>query len=133
MDRKPCFWGQADEERLSYTDEHECIEGILDDIDDPLPEKITICGFARMEVATLCLNPLENCLETLDEEYGDPDGEYSESTEAMKEAERVFLAAIKKEYTTWMCEEVCRKEIIVADWVKENRPDWLIVPPKDQP
>jgi len=123
--KEPVLWGSPDEERLEYADEDVAIEAILDGIDGPLPETITICGFARMEVDTLRLNPLEDCLETLDEEYGDPDGEYSESTEAMKEAERVFLAAIKKEYTTWACEEVCRKEITVADWVKENRPDWL--------
>ena len=122
--KEPVLWGSPDEERLVYTDEDVAIEAILDGIDGPLPETITICGFARMEVDTLRLNPLEDCLETLDEEYGDPDGEYSESTEAMKEAERVFLAAIKKEYTTWMCEEVCRKEIDVAEWMKENRPDW---------
>jgi len=123
--KEPVLWGSPDEERLVYTDEDVAIEAILDGIDGPLPETITICGFARMEIDTLRLIPLEDCLETLDEEYGDPDGEYSESTEAMKEAERVFLAAIKKEYTPWACEEVCRKEITVADWVKENRPDWL--------
>lgn len=123
--KEPVLWGSPDDERLEYADEDVAIEAILDGIDGPLPETITICGFARMEVDILRLNPLEDCLETLDEEYGDPEGEYSESTETMKEAERVFLAAIKKEYTTWMCEEVCRKEINVADWVKENRPDWL--------
>ena len=121
----PILWGSPDDERLEYIDEDEAIEEILDDIDGPLPEAITICGFARIEINTLRLHPLEDCLDTLDEDYGDPDGEPAHPTEAMKEAERVFLETIKKEYTPWMCEEVCRKEISVADWVKENRPDWL--------
>jgi len=125
MTKKPELWGARDEERLEFYDENECIEAILDGMDNPLPEKITICGFARMDVNTICLNPLEQCLERLDEEYGDPDGEYSGPTEAMKTAERVFLEIVKKEYKPWACEEVCRKEIIVADWIKANRPDWI--------
>ena len=126
MAKEPCFWGQVDKEQLFHTDEYGCIEEILDDMNGPFPEKITICAFARMEVNTIILHPLEDCLEALDEEYGNPDnGEYSESTEVMREAERAFLTTIKKEYTPWMCEEVCRKEIVVTDWIKENRPDWL--------
>jgi len=122
--KEPVFWGSPDNERLEYSDEDEAIEGILDNMNDPLPETITICGFARMEISTLYLHPLEDCLDTLDEEYGDPEEEPTQSTETMKKAERVFLDIIKMEYTPWMCEEVCRKEIDVADWVKENRPDW---------
>lgn len=126
--RQPVFWGSPDDERLEHSDEDEAIEAILDEMGYPhpdWPETITICGFARMEVDLPSLNPLEDCLDRLDEEYGDPDGEPAQPTEAMKEAERVFLETIRKEYTTWACEEVCRKEISVAEWVKENRPDWL--------
>jgi len=125
INSKPDFWGSPDDERLVHTDEYGAIEAILEDMADPLPEKITICGFAKMVVNVLVLNPLEDCLEKLDEEYGDPEGEYSEPTEAMREAEHTFLRAIRKEYQPWACAEVCRKEITVADWVKENRPDWL--------
>jgi len=123
--KKPELWGTGDEERLEFSDENECIESILDGMDNPLPEKIIICGFARMDVDIIRLNPLEHCLEQLDEEHGDPDGEYSEPTEAMKAAEKSFLEIIKKEYKPWACEEVCRKEIIVADWIEANRPDWI--------
>ena len=125
MAKKSELWGTGDEEHLQYDNENECIEAMLDIMDNPLPEKITICGFARMDVDTTCLNPLEYCLEGLDEEYGDPDGEYSKPTETMKAAEKTFLEIIQKEYKPWACEEVCRKEIIVADWISANRPDWI--------
>lgn len=123
--REPVLWGSPDSERLEYTDEDEAIEGILDDIDGQLPERITICGFACMEVIISRLHPLEDCLEALDEEYGNPEDGPDGPTKAMEEAERMFLEILKKEYVPWVCEEVCRKEINVAAWVKENRPDWL--------
>jgi hypothetical protein len=124
-EKTPEFWGSGDDERLSCTDEDEAIEAMLDEMTAPLPEKITVYGYAPMEVNTGALNPLEHVLEYLDEEYGDSEGDPSKETDAMKEAERVFLEVVKKEYVVWACESVCKKEIIVADWIKENRPDWL--------
>lgn len=127
IEREAEFWGPVEAGQLTAIDEDEAIESILDDYtDNNFPEKITICGYAHMKIDISYLNPLEHCIENLDEEYGDPDsGGYSDPTDAMKDAERVFLEVIKKEYQVWTCEPVCKKEIIVADWVKKNRPDWL--------
>lgn len=124
--RKPVLWATPDDERLEYDSEDEAIGAILDEMGGPRPdwpETITICGFARMEINIVRLHPLEDCLDALDEEYGNPE-EPTEPTTAMKEAERVFLETIKKEYMPWMCEEVCRKEINIREWINAH-PDWL--------
>ena len=125
MNREIVIWDEPDREDLRFFSEDEAIEYILDDIDEPLPEKITICGYARMSISTELFHPLENILDDLEEEYGNPWGDPFEPTEKMKEAERTFLEIVQQEYTPWACEEVCRKEIVVANWVKENAPEWL--------
>jgi hypothetical protein len=125
------FWGSDDEEYLYYSDQDEYIESILDEppeISDPLPEKLIVWGWARAIITDKDLSffhPLEDVLERLDENYGSPD-ESTEATDAMKEAEKAFLEVIRKEYTPWVCKPVVSEEIIVADWIKKNRPDWII-------
>lgn len=47
---------------------------------------------------------LDQFLEDLDEEYGDPDGDNTEPTETMKAASLAFADAILKEYTPFFCE-----------------------------
>jgi hypothetical protein len=123
--REIVCWDEPDREDLRYTDEYEAIEGILEDWDGPLEGTLIICGYARMLVGTAYMHPLEDILDTLDEEFGNPYGDLSEPTPKMKQAEAAFLKVIEEEYVPWACEEVCRKEIDVLKWVKENRPGWL--------
>ena len=120
-ERKIECWDEPDREDLRFSDRDEAIEAILDAMDDPLPEKITICGYARMEVDLSSSDILTDFLERLDEDYGNPDGDLSEPTEAMKEAEKAFLAVIQREYEPWMCEEVCREEVNVSQWIDATR------------
>jgi hypothetical protein len=122
------FWGDEMDEVLSYEDMDEYIESVLDDFMEPshCPETLIVWGYAHKEMTTKDMpSVLDNLLEGLDEDFGNPDGGYSEVTEAMKEAEKVFLEVVRKEYTPWICEPVCKEEINVTDWIKENRPDWL--------
>ncbi len=66
---------------------------------------------------------LDDILETLDDEYGDPDGDHTEATEKMKGAMMELAKVMKAEYKPWMCEptgevlEFSRKEAheIVGD------------------
>ena len=122
-EKQPDYWGLEDADRLYHDDKDEAIEAILEGM-EPETETIEICGFTQMDISVSWLSPLEDILERLDEEYGDPDGDYTKPTEAMKEAEKAFLAVIKKEYTSYMCEVVCRETVNVNEWIKEHRPDW---------
>lgn len=114
-EREVRWWGPPEAERLYASDKDEAIESILDDFDEP-PETVVVCGYAEMKVNFESYGPLEDVLESLDEEYGDPDGDRAEATEAMIEAEEAFMAVIAKEYKTWACEEVSRETINIAEW-----------------
>ena len=121
------YWDSEGEERLTHTDRDEAIECVLDDTGS-LPEKIEICGFARMKlpgVESLATDVLGRLLEGLDEDYGDPDGGYASGTDEMKEAAIKFTSTVLDEYVSWACEIVKRETVDVAAWVKKNRPDWL--------
>lgn len=127
MSRDIVFWDSEDEERLTYSEQDDAIECLLDGT-DPLPEKLEICGYARMELPkaeSLVSHVLDHLMETLDKEYADPEGSYTDATDGMKEAAKVFVAAVLDEYTNWACELVKRETIDVMEWVKANRPDWL--------
>jgi hypothetical protein len=128
MEPEVVFWGLEDEEYLSCYTLDEVMERIFDECyPDPFPEKVTVCGYAREKIDPSILEDslIGHALEYLDEEYGDPDGGYTEPTENMKKAERTFIEAILKEYESWTCKAVCKEEIIVADWIKKNHPEWL--------
>jgi hypothetical protein len=122
--RDVVFWSDGVSEELCWQTEDDAVEGILDGITD-WPTTLTIHGFARMKADTVCLDPLERCLEVLDEEFGNPDGGEDYPTPAMVEAEAAFVAVVYREYVPWACEEVCQKTVEVMSWVREHRPGWL--------
>lgn len=47
---------------------------------------------------------LARILDDLDDEYGDPDGDHTESTPGMMEAAKAFVEAVCREYAPWACE-----------------------------
>ena len=117
------FWGAEDQERLTHDDMDEAIEELLDGA-DPMPATLTICRYTPM---TLVMpDVLEWLLETLDEEYSNPDDDYTKPTEAMKVAAEGFLDIVRAEYHVWACDLVERKEIDTAAWIKEHRPGWEV-------
>ena len=125
----PDFYGINDPERLEYEDDDEAILAYLDGLyPDDLPETIELCGYARREVKPEFFKDffIEQAFERLDEEFGDPDGDFtSKPTQKMKDAEKIFIEAILAEYEPWMCECVSREDIDVKEWVEKNAPHWL--------
>lgn len=123
------FWGSDFDELLTYRDPNEAIEAYLDQVDLPFVElgELTMYEYKPMKAALpSCWSPLEIVLEALEEDYGNPDGNGPEVTDAMKEAEQEFLRAILEEYQPWMCEQTGKSVTVNAlAWVREHRPDWL--------
>ena len=64
-------------------------------------------------------NALEIALEYLDEEYGDPEGDYSASTPAMKAAAQKLGQVIVAEYQSWMCEPTGEVVKVTREEAKE--------------
>jgi len=134
---KISYWSCRDDlERLSDEDMDEAIEAYLDDLWERdqewasyasyLPETLSVYGWKRIKIKPEMLwEPLEDVLERLDEEFGDPDGEGFQITDKMKEAQQAFLATVAAEYKCWACEVAITKEIDPVAWIKEHRPDWM--------
>ena len=116
-------------EELRHRCMHDAIEYCLDGMHpDPLPETVEVHGFARMQLNPAewsgWRGPLESFLENLDEDYGHPT-DYTTPTDTMRKAERAFVEAVLREYEVWRCYKVCTETVNVAEWVRENRPEWL--------
>ena len=128
MSKEAKFWGQEEDERLTYTERDIAIESILDGPITELPETIEVCGFNHIKLTdadSLAEGVLKRFLERLDEEYSDPDGSYTDPTDKMTEASKEFVATVVDEYKVWACELVSSETINVQKWIKENRPEWL--------
>lgn len=121
-ERTSVYWDcSEDNERLT----HETIEDALDAYGDsihpaPTPESVEVFGFARMEIDLdfWSNDVLTRFIESVDEEYGDPDDGYSEPTEAMKTAAKAFVRAVVADYKSrvWACEIVETRTVTRADF-----------------
>ena len=132
-DRPVILW-DCDEDAVSlhYETKKEAIESFLDDT--PLEdqgETITVFGYARMIVPQPDEANAESLVEEeflggLWEEYIGEDG--PDITARMNEAALAFLTVLHEEFVPWACEQVSSEKINVAEWIAENRPDWLEQP-----
>lgn len=125
------YWDcEEDTDILYYESMDEAIESYLDshlDLEDLWStDTLTVYCFVPIYPTFQILRGyvIEKVLEWLDEEYGSEDG-YTEATDAMIEAEGIFIDVILKEYKPQRYKVAKKIEINVAEWVKENRPDWL--------
>src|SRR5690554_6227942 len=103
---KIAYWGRVDDERLRHETMHDAVEDILDGLPEPLPSHITVFGYARVIIDPFSLNVLDDLIEQLDVEYGDPErcNEVTSTTAAMRRAEHEFVAAVLAEYEPWACQ-----------------------------
>lgn len=91
--------------------------------DEPLPETVTVYGFAPRviddrERERLAMQVMDDLHESLEDEYGDPDGLADATiTDSMKQAARAFVAAVLNEYSIWQCEKVCEETVTVKDYI----------------
>jgi hypothetical protein len=135
--KEPKFWDCSNPDVLVHTNKYDAIEEYLDNLLEIgmskeemirfLDFNLMVAGYAPMDVkfSEQWFSPLEDVLERLDEEFGDPDGERTEPTKKMKEAEEAFMKVILSEYVPWACDEICVEEVHALTWVKENTPEWL--------
>jgi hypothetical protein len=133
----PVFWALGDEEELVHDTIDGIVEEFLDSFWEPdmtvqqfldaIPETVEVIGYKRMEPTAIdCPEVLDGILYTLDETFGDPNGDETKATPAMKAAEQEFFKKIVAEYESWACETSGHKETVnCLDWIKANSPEWL--------
>ena len=67
------------------------------------PVVLDMAQYSREEVRNIFLyEPLDRLIEVLEEDYGDSDGERTVVTDAMREAEKAFLAVVLNEYVPFL-------------------------------
>ena len=105
---KQLFYGLEDQERLNY-DPEESIVDMFDCVSLEDVEKydfpISINVFEPIDYTLNAEDILESILENLDDNYGEPDGDYTKPTEKMKIAAETLARTIKEEYISWQCEK----------------------------
>lgn len=114
------FWTveEAGEERFTYTTIDEVVSAYLDEL-STFPECLTVREYAPMKVTKADMPYiLDRVLESLDDEYGDPEGDNAEATPLMRKAEEQFIKVILREYQPWACEKTGRvRKINVKRWL----------------
>ena len=73
----------------------------------------------RSAVGLLDGSVLERALEALDDEFA-REGEWTEPTQKMKDAEAAFIAALLAEYEINSCEECVEVDVPIAAWVRDR-------------
>jgi len=111
------LYGLRDSETV-YDDIEEVIERLVEDaseVGDTHAEAVNrlawpleVLVFRRMDAQTLAPGIADRCrdlaLETLDEELGDPDGDFTQATDAIEEAAQEFARKMCAEDEVWNCE-----------------------------
>jgi hypothetical protein len=91
---------------------------------------VTVYGYAHQVISparrgALTESVLEQLLDELDQEYGDPDDSQTEATARMRVAAEALVDAVCADYHVWVCDLVSQRDVEVLPWAKEHRPDWL--------
>lgn len=114
-----CVWDEPmpPGDRVTARTFGEAVEHVLEKAYPEKPETVEVAAWRRMEATPDMLTGiLDYVLEHLDEEVGDPDGEPTEPTHEMREAERAFIARILELYEPQGAEIAEIVEVDVEEW-----------------
>lgn len=87
-----------------------------EEIADRIEWPVRVKEFRRMTLPraeSIAEDVLNEVLERLDEEYGDPDGDYTSPTDSMRQMAEAFARSVLCQYTPWCCEPT-GNEILVT-------------------
>lgn len=130
------FYDANDKERLTHTSVYEAItEGYLDgrgvkDLTLLLDETIEVLGYNHSTVSPSDCLFLNDILERLNEEFGDPDGDLESQLSTLgivhlRELESAFCKALSEQYRPWSCHRVVTLRVPFRDW-------WNSLPEEDR-
>lgn len=127
------FWDcDADTEVLRHETVDEAVTAFIEELGSKdvfgiLDEPLSVYGYERMEPDELKYGAsvLDFLLESIDETYGNPEGNPYDVTKEMKDASEVFVKTVIEEYSSWACEPVTEIKVNVREWVKKIHPEWM--------
>ena len=115
------YYGLEYQDQLHATSLEEAVIEQLEPLQpEDYPKTLAITRFRRADLKHGDHRPLENLLEHLDEQYGDPNSDPTQETRAMRTAEKAFVATILQEFHIWRCDPVESTSIDVRKWLDQN-------------
>ena len=111
-------YGRKDDERLYLSFDKALINIVEEESIDRIKYPIIIHEYKRMKISLNPDNILEDILEQLDDEYADPEGDYTDPTKKMKKAAEDFVSVIKAEYNPYLCEPTNHSREASKEYVK---------------
>jgi len=125
------YYGQ-EEEPLVRNNLDEYLHDFVDDCEGDIPSEIIVEKYAAQEIPERSFEVLERLLESLDEDYSDNDTN-TKPTEAMKQAEKDFIAVMRKEYRNRWLEPVEKIKVDLCAWCCENGYEELVGKEAEKP
>ena len=122
----PELWG-IEHCSVLYRDPDEATEAALDGWDLPLPPFLTVHGWAPARLDMRPGDILDRIMEDLAGEHQTQDGDPIAPSQRMIDAEKVLVDAFLADYgpMPWRIVPGRDIEVNVADWVRENAPNWI--------
>jgi len=106
------YYAIGDTNSITATNINEAIEQWLEDVafcEEAASEDVVIKRYKQMQITPdhyIFDRTLEDLMQTLDEEFGDSEGDNTKITNGMKQAVNTFAEAIISEYPVCACEEI---------------------------
>lgn len=126
------LWGEEGQDPHTADSLNEAMEDLLDNCYDG--SILAMEPFTMVAVRPMLVTPsdyalrhqLECIIETLDEEYGDPDAPDWTPTKEVTLAHDLFITQLCADYPVWLCAQASRLKVDPTDWCVDNNPDRLI-------
>ena len=127
MDASDIYYGLGSDEQLRHHEVDSFVESYLDEREPRhWPDTIEVVKWERQKLGDGDFQVPDDLYESLDEAYGDPDGDRSIPSENVQACWEKFVRAVKDEYFVWACEPAGEvTKVDVKKWLQEKRPDWL--------
>jgi hypothetical protein len=136
------FWEIGDYDELYSTTIEEALERFFGEDPTPIPDaytfpNVTVTGWAPVAITDLprdiAQRELDNVLESLWDEYGNPDGEPEDllsanDTEYFRTKLVEFYAELISRVKVWSCEEVASAHLTgdeVKQILRREHPEWF--------
>jgi len=118
MSTKRKIYGLQEQERLDETPE-EVIARVYNNMKEgEISFPIRVYAFTPQDTKTNGKDLIDRILEDLDQDYGDPDGDYTTPSENMLKAANALAKVIREDYRVFACDntgefkEYSHKEVI---------------------
>lgn len=139
MAREAMFWSVGETETLTYFEVDDAVEAFLDDMDveDSSAQglrtafgeigDVTVTGYAHEQpcVTDVAAYVVEDLLEYLGNNFGNPEDYGPEPTQEAKDAAQHFVKVVLDDYPLWICEPVDSVTLNALEWAERERPHWF--------